>query len=200
MDRPPRSTKAGGGIELPLELIRLEAPLHRADWPRRAEVVPAYAERVAQARASGEWPGEPIRVRRAADGYVLIAGFSRLAVASGAGLAKARAIIEPPAESIPLSEIHLRPWQQNARLNPAKLAQRRQQAAASGTLPAALQVRRARRGEPAGFILLDGLYWYRVAQEMGLERVPAVLRKDHRAAGPAAGRGAGGKQAARMQE
>jgi ParB-like chromosome segregation protein Spo0J len=172
--------KAPAGVEIPTERIRLEAPLHQVDWPRRAEVVPAFAERVAQVRASGEWPGEPIRVRKAEGGYILVSGFSRLAVAVEAGLPRVRATIEPRAERIPLDQIHLRPWQQNAHLNPKKLAQRRQQAEASGDLPAAIVVRPAQRGEPEGYVLLDGLYWYHVAREMGLESAPAIVQKARR--------------------
>jgi len=164
-------------VEVPIEKVQIEAPLHRADWPRRAEVVPGFAERVAKARASGKWPGEPIRVRREGDGYILVSGFSRLAVATEAGLPTARVLVEPAAAEMALSEIHLRPWQQKARLSPQKLAQRLEQARRSGTLPVPLQVRPAQGNEPAGYTLLDGLYWYQVARELALERVPAIVRQ-----------------------
>lgn len=176
-------------IEIPIGEVHLEAPLHRADWPRRAEVVPDFARRVAAARASGKWPGEPIRVRAQGQGYVLVSGFSRLAVASEAGLASVRAYVEPAAQRLPLAQIHLRPWQEQARLNPAKLAQRREQATRSGALPVPLVVRPARGDEPAAYTLLDGLYWYRVASEMAMAEVPAVVLRAGRRQ-PTAVRGA----------
>ncbi len=164
-------------IEIPTEQVQVEAPLHREDWPRRAEVVPEFARRVAQARASGEWQGDPICVRRRGEGYLLVSGFSRLAIAVEAGLSTVRAYIEPAATEIPLASIHLRPWQRKARLNPEKLARRRAQALQSGALPVPVQVRPARKNEPAGYVLLDGLYWFHVAREMALERVPAIIRQ-----------------------
>jgi len=165
------------GAEIPIEQVRVEAPHHQADWPRRAELVPGFSDRVAKARATGKWPGEPIRVRCAGDGYVLVSGFSRLAVAVEAGLTLAWALIEPASTELSLAEIHLRPWQIKARLSPQKLAQRLEQARRSGALPLPLQVRPAQGDEPAGYILLDGLYWYHVALELGLERVPAIVRR-----------------------
>ncbi|MGC8874992.1 MAG: hypothetical protein ACP5SI_11185, partial [Chloroflexia bacterium] len=107
-----------GSIEIPIERVLLEAPLHRADWPRRAEVVPNHAERVARARATGCWPGQPIRVRPKGENFVLVAGFSRLAIAVDAGLRTALARIEPETTELPLREIRLRPWQEKALLNP----------------------------------------------------------------------------------
>lgn len=175
--------------EIPIGEIRLVSPLHLADWPRRAEVVPGFAERVARVRATGRWPGAPLRVRRQGEGYVLVSGFSRLAVALEAGLPVARAEVLPDAQEVPLSEIRLRPWQEQARLNARKLARRLEMARAvaggpSGllNLPVPLVVRPARAGEPAGYILLDGLYWYHVAlalaRERGLENplVPVLMR------------------------
>ncbi len=176
-------------IEIPIGEIRLVSPLHLADWPRRAEVVPGFAERVARVRATGRWPGAPLRVRRQGEGYVLVSGFSRLAVALEAGLPVAHAEVLPAAQEVPLSEIRLRPWQERARLNAQKLARRLEmaRAVAGGSpgllnLPVPLVVRPARAGEPAGYILLDGLYWYHVAlalaRERGLENplVPVMMR------------------------
>jgi len=177
MPAPRQEQKKKPWTEIPTDRVLLEAPLHRADWPRRAEVVPDLVRRAAQARASGRWVGQPIRVRAQGERYVLVSGFSRLAVAVEAGLPTVRAIVEPPASTLPLAEIHLRPWQEKARLNPAKLAQRREQAGRSGTLPVPLVVRPAQPEEPAGYILLDGLYWYHIACEMGLAQVPAVVQK-----------------------
>lgn len=176
-------------IEIPIGEIRLVSPSHLADWPRRAEVVPGFAERVARARASGRWPGVPLRVRRQDEGYVLVSGFSRLAVALEAGLPTVHAVVESATWQVPLSEIRLRPWQEKARLNAQKLARRLEMARAvvGGppghlNLPVPLVVRPARTGEAAGYILLDGLYWYHVAlalaQEKGLKNpsVPAIVR------------------------
>lgn len=163
-------------VEIPIEQVRIEAPLHQADWPNRAKVVPAFEERVAVVRDRGRWPGKPIRVQRRGDHFVLLAGFSRLAVALEAGLSIARVVIEPQAQEVLLSEIHLRPWQEKARLNARKLSERLEQARRIGSLPVPLQVRPARPNEPAGYILLDGLYWYHIAQEMALEKVPAIVR------------------------
>ncbi len=176
-------------IEIPIGEIRLVSPLHLADWPRRAEVVPGFAERVARVRATGRWPGAPLRVRRQGEGYVLVSGFSRLAVALEAGLPVAHARVLPATQEVPLSEIRLRPWQERARLNAQKLARRLEmaRAVAGGSpgllnLPVPLVVRPARAGEPAGYILLDGLYWYHVAlalaRERGLENplVPVMMR------------------------
>lgn len=173
-ERPPRV------VEIPTGQVRLEASGHLADWPRRAEVVPDLAGRAAHARAAGQWPGEPIRVRRQGRGYVLLAGFSRLAVAVEAGLATVRAIVEPPARMLPLAAIHLRPWQEQARLNPQKLARRREQVLKSGILPQALVVRPARMEEPEGYTLVDGLYWYRVAEGLGMVEVPVVVLEEER--------------------
>lgn len=181
-------------IEIPTERVQLVAPLHRADWPRRAEVVPNLMQRAAHVRASRRWPGEPIRVRAQGDHYVLVSGFSRLAVAVEAGLPTVRAIIEPEADTLPLAEIHLRPWQEKARLNPQKLARRREQAGRSGTLPVPLVVRPAERNEAPGYILLDGLYWYHVAREMGLREVPAIVQKGRKSATAARSVGRGGQQ------
>ena len=177
MARPRQGQTPPRAVAIPTSRVRLEAPGHLADWPRRAEVVPDFAGRVNQARATGTWPGEPIHVRQQDEGYVLIAGFSRLAVAVEAGLATVQAIVEPPARALALALIHLRPWQEQSRLNPEKLARRREQARKSGTLPEALAVRPARMKEPAGYTLLDGLYWYRVAQELGMVEVPVVVQK-----------------------
>jgi ParB-like chromosome segregation protein Spo0J len=168
--------KRSSWVEIPIEQVRIEEPLHQADWPRRAEVVPAFENRVAITRERGSWPGDPIRVQQQGDHYTLVAGFSRLAVALEAGLDTARVIIEPQAQQVVLAEIHLRPWQEKARLNAKKLAERREQARRIGSLPVPLQVRPARKQEPAGFILLDGLYWYHIAREMVLETVPAIVR------------------------
>ena len=177
MTGPGRSKSGPRWVKIPTERVHIEAPLHRADWPRRADVVPAFAERVEKARATGRWPGKPIRVRRQEDHYVLVSGFSRLAIAVEAGLPTVRAAVEPMTEEIPLAEVHLRRWQQKARLNPGKLAQRREQARRSGSLPVPLEVRPAWPEEPPGYTLLDGLYWYHVAHELGLERVPAIVRQ-----------------------
>lgn len=171
-----RGGKATGAIEIPIERIVLESPLHRADWPRRAEVVPNFAERVARVRETGRWPGQPLRVRAQGERFVLVSGFSRLAVATDAGLRTVLARVEPETTELPLSEIHLRPWQEKARLNPKKLAERSEQARRAGTLPVPLVVRPAQGEEPAGYTLLDGLYWYRIGCAMGLERVPAIVR------------------------
>ncbi len=162
-------------IEIPIERVLLEAPLHRSDWPRRAEVVPNFAQRVARVRGTGRWPGQPIRVRPKGTHFVLVAGFSRLAIAAEAGLRTVLAWIEPEATVLPLREIHLRPWQEKARLNPRKLAERTEQARRAGTLPVPLVVRPAWSSEPAGYTLLDGLYWYHIAHALGLEHVPVIL-------------------------
>ncbi len=184
--RRPRRARARHTpwIEIPIGEIRLTSPLHLADWPRRAEVVPGFAERVARTRATGRWPGLPIRVRRQGEGYVLVSGFSRLAVAFEAGLPAARAVVESVVQEVPLSEIRLRPWQERARLNARKLDRRLEMArvtAGAGTdtsryappghlnLPVPPVVRPARPGEPAGYILLDGLYWYHVALALARE-------------------------------
>ncbi|MGB9723721.1 MAG: hypothetical protein ACPL7G_07475 [Chloroflexia bacterium] len=187
MDR--RSRRQAAWIEIPLGEVRLVAPVHLADWPRRAEVVPGFAERVARARSTGRWPGAPLRVRRQGEGYVLVSGFSRLAVAFEAGLPVVRAVVEPAARAIPLAAIRLRPWQERARLNAEKLDRRLKMARATAggmpghlSLPVPLVVRPARTGEPAGYILLDGLYWYHVALALARERrldnpsVPAIVR------------------------
>lgn len=176
-------------IEIPAGEIRLVSPSHLADWPKRAEVVPGFAERVARVRASGRWPGAPLRVRRQGEGYVLVSGFSRLAVALEAGLPVVHAVVESAVRQVPLSEIRLRPWQEKARLNAQKLARRLEMARAIAgghpghlNLPVPLVVRPARSGEPAGYVLLDGLYWYHVAlalaREENLENpfVPAIVR------------------------
>ncbi len=169
--KPPRV------VEIPTGRVRLRAPGHVADWPRRTEVVPDLAGRAAHVRTTGKWPGEPLRLRRQGDGYVLLSGFARLAVAVEAGLLTVQAVVEPRGRMLPRATIHLRPWQEKAALNPVKLARRRRQAQQSGMLPAALVVRPAQPGEPAGYTLLDGLYWYRVAEELGLVQVPVVVRK-----------------------
>lgn len=176
-------------IEIPIGEIRLLSPLHLADWPRRAEVVPGFAERVARVRATGRWPGAPLRVRRQGEGYVLVSGFSRLAVAFEAGLPMVRAEVVSATREVPLFEIRLRPWQALARLNAQKLARRLEMARsiAGGppghlNLPVPLVVRPARAGEPAGYILLDGLYWYHVALALAREgnldnpSVPVIVR------------------------
>ncbi len=178
MARPRRGAEPPRVVEIPTARVRLEAPGHLADWPRRAEVVPDFAGRVARARAGGKWPGEPICVRQQGRGYILLSGFSRLAVAVEAGLPKVRAIVEPPARALPRSTIHLRPWQERARLNPRKLAARQERARKSGALPQALIVRPARLEEPAGYTLLDGLYWYRVAEALGMEAVPVIVLQE----------------------
>ncbi len=171
-----RQSRATGAIEIPIEQIVLESPLHRADWPRRTEIVPNFAERVARVRETGRWPGQPLRVRAKGDQFVLVSGFSRLAIATDAGLRTVLAVVEPETTELPLSEIHLRPWQEKARLNPKKLAERSEQARRAGTLPVPLVVRPAQGEEPAGYTLLDGLYWYRIACAMRLEHVPAIVR------------------------
>lgn len=163
--------------EIPTSRVHLVAPGHVADWPRRAEVVPELASRAAQVRATGQWPGEPIRVRRQGRHLVLVSGFSRLAVAVEAGLPTVQALVEPAVTIVPLAKIHLRPWQEKARLNPQKLARRREQARKSAMLPAALTVRPARGEEPAGYTLLDGLYWYRVAEGLGMVGVPVIVQQ-----------------------
>lgn len=175
MGRPWRGEKRSRVAVLPTARVRLEAPGHLADWPRRAEVVPDFAGRVARARATGQWLGEPIRVRRQGRGYILLSGFSRLAVAVEAGLPTVRAIVELPTRALPLAAIHLRPWQERACLNPQKLAARQEQTRRSGSLPQALTVRPAQMGEPEGYTLLDGLYWYRVAEALGMEVVRAIV-------------------------
>jgi ParB-like chromosome segregation protein Spo0J len=139
--------------------------------------VPDFSGRVAHARAAGKWPGEPLHVRQQGDEYVLLAGFSRLAVAVEAGLVIVQAVVEPPAQTLPLAVIHLRPWQEQARLNPQKLARRREQARKSGILPEALAVRPARLEELSGYTLVDGLYWFRVAQELGMAEVPVIVHQ-----------------------
>jgi ParB-like chromosome segregation protein Spo0J len=174
MARPRQGGKRPRVVAIPTAGVRLEAPGHLADWPRRAEVVPGFAGRVAHVRATGVWPGEPLHVRQQGDTYILLTGFARLAVAVEAGLPTVQAVVEPPAQALPLAAIHLRPWQENAHLNPQKLARRREQACKSGTLPA-LTVRPARMEEPEGYTLVDGLYWYRVAEELGMAEVPAVV-------------------------
>ena len=175
MTRPRRGARSPRVAEIPTEQVRLEAPGHLGDWSRRAEVVPDFAVRVAHVRATGKWPGRPLRVRRQREGYELLAGFSRLAVAVEAGLATVQAIVEPPAQKLPLTAIYLRPWQEKARLNADKLAGRLEQARQRGALPVALTVRPARMEEPEGYTLLDGLYWYRIAQKLGLEEVDVVM-------------------------
>lgn len=172
----PSGTKQRRWVELSTEQVLLETPLHLLDWPRRAELVPGYAERVAKVQQSGRWAGQPIRVRPQGTHYVLISGFSRLAVAVDAGLEKVRAVVEPVVRDIPLAEIHLRTWQQKAQLNPDKLAQRQEQARRNGGLPVPLRVRPAWPGEPDGYTLLDGLYWYHIAQALDLEQVPAFVQ------------------------
>jgi ParB-like chromosome segregation protein Spo0J len=172
-----RGERLPQAVEIPAGQVRLEAPGHLADWPCRAEVVPDFAGRVAEARATGKWPGKPLRVRQQNEGYVLLAGFSRLAIAVEAGLATVQAIVEPPAQALPLKAIHLRPWQEKALLNASKLARRLEQARQSGTLPQALVVRPARMEEPPGFTLADGLYWYRVAEALRMDVVPVIVHK-----------------------
>ncbi len=176
-------------IEIPIGEIHLVSPLHLADWPRRAEVVPGFAERVARVRTTGRWPGVPLRVRRQGEGYVLVSGFSRLAVAFEAGLPAVRAVVELSTREVPLSEVRLRPWQERACLNARKLERRLEMARAIAggppdhlSLPVPLVVRPARPEEPAGYILLDGLYWYHVALALARERnldnpfVPVIVR------------------------
>jgi len=172
----PRQVERPPIVEIPTGAVRLEAPGHLADWPRRAEAVPNLAGRAAHARATGAWVGEPLRLRQQGPGYVLVAGFARLAVAVEAGLATVRAVVEPPVRYLPRAVIHLRPWQERARLSPRKLARRREQVQKSGILPA-LVVRPARLEEPEGYTLLDGLYWYRIAQELALAEVPVVVQE-----------------------
>ncbi len=168
--------------EIPTEQIDLQDPTHLADWPRRAEVIPRFAERVEKARQMGRWPGRPIRLRREQERYLLVSGFARLAIAVEAGLETVRAVVEPAAQTVLLAEVYLRRWQENARLNPQKLAQRLEQARRRGTLPVPLRVRPAwpeeiaRAGRPVSYTLLDGLYWYRAAQHLGLTQVPAIVQ------------------------
>ena len=76
-----RGRRKATWVEIPIGEVRLVSPIHLADWPRRAEVVPGFAKRVARARSTGRWPGQPLRVRRQGEGYALVSGFSRLAVA-----------------------------------------------------------------------------------------------------------------------
>jgi ParB-like chromosome segregation protein Spo0J len=175
MTHPRQGAQVPRVVEIPTGQVRLEAPGHLADWPRRAEVVPDFVVRVAHVRATRRWPGRPLRLRRQGEDYVLLAGFSRLAVAVEAGLATVQAIVEPLAQTLPLDAIHLRPWQEKARLNPQKLAGRLEQARQRGALPVVLAVRPARMEEPAGYTLVDGLYWYRVAEELGMAQVPVVV-------------------------
>lgn len=80
-------------------------------------------------------------------------------------------------QTLPLKAIHLRPWQEKACLNPHKLAARLEQARQRGALPVALAVRPARMEEPEGYTLLDGLYWYRVAEDLGLDAVDVILHQ-----------------------
>jgi len=184
-----RGRRKAAWVEIPIGEVRLVSPMHLADWPRRAEVVPGFAERVARVRSTGRWPGRPLRVRRQGEGYVLVSGFSRLAVALEAGLEAVRAVVEAAVQEVPLSAIRLRPWQERARLNPQKLARRLEQARANVggapgclALPVPLVVRPARAGEPAGYTLLDGLYWYHVALALAREGnldnpfVPVIVR------------------------
>lgn len=167
-------------VEIPTEQVQIDARVHGADWPRRAELVPSFAERAAQVRELGRWRGDPLRVRQEGEGYVLVTGFSRLAIAVEAGLPTVRVVVEPVTTELELAQVYLRPWQEKARLNPEKLAQRREQARQRGSLPVPLQVRPAQDGEPEGYVLLDGLYWYHVAQDLGLEVVRAEVRRPKR--------------------
>jgi ParB-like chromosome segregation protein Spo0J len=178
MSRPGRSRSRW--VEIPTEQVQIDAQVHGADWPRRAELVPSFAERVAQVRELNHWKGDPLRVRQDGEGYVLVTGFSRLAIAVEAGLPTVRAVVEPVTTELELARVQLRPWQEKARLNPEKLAQRREQARQRGSLPVPLQVRPAQDGEPDGYVLLDGLYWYQVAREMGLDVVRAEVRRPKR--------------------
>ncbi len=163
--------------EIPIERVKVALPVHQAGWPRRAELVSPFEKWVAGVRASGEWPGMPIRVRQEGDDYILVTGFSRLAVAVEAGLPTVRAVVEPPPEEVPLAQIRLSPRYQAVRKRKRKLLQRLEVLQKTGSLHAPLQVRPARQGEPAGYILLDGLYWYYAAQEFGLEKVPVVVHR-----------------------
>ncbi|MGC8875433.1 MAG: hypothetical protein ACP5SI_13425, partial [Chloroflexia bacterium] len=78
-----------------------------------------------------------------------------------------------------------------ALLNPRKLGERTEQVRRAGTLPVPLVVRPAQGGEPAGYTLLDGLYWYRIACALGLERVPVILRWPEKTRSPGTEGGAG---------
>jgi len=75
------------------------------------------------------------------------------------------------AVQIPLARIRLLPHHQNMRLDPEKLRKAVDRARRLGQITPPIQVRRA--GD--GYILIDGLYRLRAAQELGLERIHTLV-------------------------
>jgi Cft2 family RNA processing exonuclease len=71
---------------------------------------------------------------------------------------------------IPLERIRLRPSQQALALDPMKLNKAIERASRMGITPP-IQVRRAREG----YVLVDGLYRFRAAEALQLERIPAIV-------------------------
>lgn len=74
---------------------------------------------------------------------------------------------------IPTSRILLRPYHQSLALDPVKLDKAIQRARRMGQITPPVQVRRSRSGD--GYILVDGLYRLRVAEALGLDRIPAII-------------------------
>jgi Cft2 family RNA processing exonuclease len=71
---------------------------------------------------------------------------------------------------IPLGRIRLHPSQQALALDPIKLSKAIERASRMGITPP-IQVRRARED----YVLVDGLYRFRAAEALQLERVPAIV-------------------------
>ncbi|MBN1485176.1 MAG: hypothetical protein JXA37_10670 [Chloroflexia bacterium] len=179
--RPLGARPAGDPAPKPIPTARVVVAesAHRADWLRRAQVVRQHARRVAYARESGHWAGAPLKLRPCGSGYVLVSGFARLAIAVDAGLPTVQALLEPALPKAPLAQIRLSARYEGyepGRLREEKLRERREIAARLGALPVGLTVRAVGEDE---YELLDGLYWYEVAKELGLERV-GVLEEEER--------------------
>ena len=72
---------------------------------------------------------------------------------------------------IPLGRIRLSRYQQGLSLDPQKLANAVNKARRLGQVAPPISVRRL----PDGYLLLDGLYRLRAAQELGLEKIWALV-------------------------
>jgi hypothetical protein len=72
---------------------------------------------------------------------------------------------------IPIGRIRLRPFHANLALSPDKIEKAVERARRMGTIAPPIQVRRL----ADGYLLLDGLYRLRAAQQIGLETIPAII-------------------------
>lgn len=131
-----------------------------------------YSERAEVALTPGAALDDDMLEETAAEfgeltGYRLVVNTPPAAAPRGAGSSAA----EEAAVLIPLERVHLRRFQREMALDPAKIEKAVERARRLGKISPPIQVRRVEDG----YLLLDGLYRLRAAEALGLKQVPAVV-------------------------